>query len=333
MLKSGGAASGGASLLILGGAATEKIVDHGTHITDGPSVPPQQITVAGEQLNANSAAYKTGGRGAPVELKQEQNVAYALISPYGGSYVPITECISDTPTNKARKKIGVGEEVKILWKPDYPYAAHPIRWGAINGSVQIGAWPLFTAGESAGAGKAIANLPYDNPTKHFPIVFEVVTPTGIIAEKTNEAFNIGFGIAGAHMRMNVTLQPTDVSFYNVLIKEIGKNASDISGYFTSHPPLSHIGHGADIWHRAGPDNVVDLAVKFDTAEYYGSALLPAPWAAGHFQWEIPTVWAVVGSTRSFTLPGWTAQVFDLANDGTMTITKLGNSVTRPPSAP
>jgi hypothetical protein len=157
------------------------------------------------------------------------------------------------------------------------------------------------------------------------IGFGVVEPSGVNAY-VNAVNHYGNGVAGAGMQLNVTLQPTTVSFSQVQIYEVGEDASSISGYFNSHPPLSHTVSGANVWHGVYCNNLID---DFDYCNYYGndSQHLPPPWSAGSFTWQIPALWRVVGDSSTHSL-SWSDQVFSLDGSGTLTITKYGHSVTR-----
>ena len=129
------------------------------------------------------------------------------------------------------------------------------------------------------------------------------------------------------MHLNITIGPTNVSFYKVQMLEVGYDATDVTGYFTNHWPASHKTSGADLPHWIGYDNVV--GDNMDNCFYAGNGVLPSPWPpGGSFKWPIPAVWRV-GFGLTNPLP-WSDQTFSLDPDGTMTITKFGHSVTRTP---
>jgi len=155
-----------------------------------------------------------------------------------------------------------------------------------------------------------------------PVPFTVIAPDGVEKAEITSVNHYGVGVAGAGMHLKVTIGPTSVSFYRINIWEEGKDASNISGYFTTHPPASHIGHGANVWHSVGCDNVVGN--NFDNAHSFD---WPSPWSpGGRYTWDIPAKWRIPGaSTNSMT--GWN-QVHTLEANGTMTIDKFGKTVSR-----
>jgi hypothetical protein len=129
------------------------------------------------------------------------------------------------------------------------------------------------------------------------------------------------------MQLNVYLAPTNVSFYNVQVFEVGIPATNVQGYFTNNWPAGHYAT-ANVWILVGQDNLVNTALGFDTCAYWGFQNLPGPpWTpGGSFTWQIPALWCV-GNGPTNSLP-WSDQVFTLGANGTMTITKFGQSVTR-----
>ena len=124
------------------------------------------------------------------------------------------------------------------------------------------------------------------------------------------------------MWLEITTSPTYVSFENVEVREVAGPATNIYGYFTNFPP-ELLAHKSKSWAKIAPGNVTDdhpLLSGWDDK----------PWYAGGFQWIIPIEWRVVGSPNIGTLPN-EVQTFSMTDtNGTTTINKLGQSVTRSP---
>jgi hypothetical protein len=186
----------------------------------------------------------------------------------------------------------------------------------------------FTAPSNAASVTLTATFPSGATTQ---MVFTVVEPKGVtnaVITSTTGQY-ITPGVAGAWMRMNVMIGPTNVSFYRVQVLEEAKAATNVTSYFTNHWPGPHDSiAGADEWHPVGYDNLVHVGAGFDTCKYFGSANLPYPWTpGGEFTWPIPGKWRVPGGPTN-NLLRWSDQTFSLAADGKMTITKFGKSVAR-----
>jgi hypothetical protein len=160
-------------------------------------------------------------------------------------------------------------------------------------------------------------------------IFNVIAPTGLASVVITSTNHYPNGVSGAGMHANVTIGPTNVSFYRVKMVEVGNDASEVSGYFTStnHPPLSHKNAGADKWHPIGYNNLILDDV--DNAYYEGATLLPSPWSpGGGFKWEIPAGWRVMDAIGVTNPLPWSDQVFTLGADGRMSVSKFGRTVSR-----
>jgi hypothetical protein len=212
--------------------------------------------------------------------------------------------------------LGVGENVSVYFNPAPPVGA---AWTATAGSLSGGgSGVVFTAPGTGGGATVTANV----RGATFPIDFSVIEPSGVTAT-IRSVEHFATGVSGAGMFMNVVLQPTTVSFYQVQMEEIGEDASGVTGYYLNHPPGGHTtSRGANQWHSIGCDNLIGGSM--DHAWWSGDA---PPWSpGGSFTWPIPAIWKV-GNGSTHPLP-WSDQTSSLGADGTMTVNKLGHSVSR-----
>ena len=98
-----------------------------------------------------------------------------------------------------------------------------------------------------------------------------------------------------------------------------------NGYFcnTNHPPPPH-----DYFHKA---DHFDIQLGYDNAwpaDYdWATSPFPPPWSDGGFTWHVPAKWKIDASKTNDLAGSWD-QVFTLAPDGTVTVTKFGHTVTR-----
>ena len=212
--------------------------------------------------------------------------------------------------------MGVGERVKLELKPELSDVTVCASNAAYNASDR-----MMTAASTAGIstltvtrGNASIDLPF---TVHEP---KLVLPTSIGGESYGEP-----GTAGDYCAyISLSLHPTNVSFRNVEMMEVGLAATNATGYFTGPPAdsswLTHVGNGADVWHgftENGNGFYDEVAMP----------PLPRPWGGGGgFTWPIPRVWRVVGETSvTNALPHRPEydQRFELDPDGTSRIRKHG----------
>jgi hypothetical protein len=233
-----------------------------------------------------------------------------------------SETVAQTPTNRARLRLGVGEELYLKVSPQLPSATWTTMVGTLDATT--GTQVILTLDDTTGAAKKVtANYLGTTLEKEF----EIFAPTGIDHADIASTINYPVGQASAGMHLYpVVVAPTDVSFYNVWMLEVGKPATNISGYFLGNPPISHVGHGADVWFRLDEKNQWP-----STWDYATLINWPSPWTlAGSFTWDIPAKWKVVtpvATSSEHTITGWN-QVFSIAVGGAITIEKFNHSVTR-----
>ena len=232
-----------------------------------------------------------------------------------------SETVSETPTDRKRAKLGVGEEVNLKVKPSKEDASWTASVGKL--SRDTGAAVLLTLKDDVGAANMKAVYLGETLTKDFTLF----APTGIDSAviKSTTSYPNGKASAGMHL-YPVVVAPTDVSFYNVQMLEVGEDASNVSGYFLDYQKLSHKGNGADVWFNLDKKNQWPESWDYATLTDW-----PAPWTkSGSFTWNIPARWKVVNSvvtSPEHSITGWN-QVFSIAVGGAITIQKFDHSVTR-----
>jgi hypothetical protein len=160
------------------------------------------------------------------------------------------ETVAQTPTDRKRVRLGVGEEVTFKVFPPLEYASWTTAVGALN--TTMGSQVKLTLDDTVGAAKKVTA---DYLGQTLEKEFEIFAPTGVDNATVESTVSGTVGYAGAGMHSKpVVVAPTDVSFYNVRMLEVGRDATNITGYFTTHTPPSHIGHGADDWFKLDEKN-------------------------------------------------------------------------------
>lgn len=271
------------------------------------TIPPDFAGVHNGSFSGTYQPPPGGGTGGPPHVYTwEADTAAEVVK---------LETITDAtiPSDRTRRKLGVGEKDTLTLVG----ASGPVTW-SLSGPGQISSTsgnPIrFTAHERASGASVTATY----KGKTYPGNFSVVEPASESAIKQSED-NYPAGTQGAGMWLEITISPTDVSFERVESQEVPGPATDITGYFITHTPPAHVTAG---WVGIAPGNI-----KHDHAAFSG---WPSPWSAGGFRWVIPIQWRVLGSANVGTLPN-RIQTFSIADtNGTSTVTKLGQSVTRSP---
>jgi len=220
------------------------------------------------------------------------------------------------PTNRARREVGVAEEVDITITPDPSNVTWSVSGG---GSLNTNTGPnvIFTASSNASTCPVTINFLGHSITKNF----EVKEPIGVVDASISSRMSYPLGEAGAGMWLvPVVIGPTNVSFYQVQIVEVGRDATNCFGYFVVNPPSPHT---PKPWAFLNPANQ-----WADEAKISGSHVTPPWYSGGRFEWPIPAQWRIGsnGPPNSMTT-GWN-QVFDIEADGTVKISKFGKWVKR-----
>ena len=135
------------------------------------------------------------------------------------------------------------------------------------------------------------------------------------------------GTAGAGMTAVIRVFPRNVNFGWVAIREDPGPASNVTGYFATLQA-----GGANLNHVPNP-NFTRLGwnnnLCCDTAATVPGTL-PPPWAAGTWDWRIPTRYRCVKSTGPGRIFTRTLQQFRINAAGRVTVRKQGTSVSRSP---
>jgi hypothetical protein len=233
-----------------------------------------------------------------------------------------TETVATIPTDRNRKKLGVGERVVLTVEPTF---LPNVKWSLNGEGILTGITnnPItFVAHERASQPIISVNI----SGVSFPVQFTVVEPTVETAIKDpNGPPEVVYppGKQGAGMHLIITVHPTDVSFHNLELRELPGPAINVEGYFLKHPADGlHPHDPGQEWFQIGDDNET-----YDLAECQGYA---PEWSEGFFQWSIPVRWRVIGSTNEESLLDRIQTFYMSGPDGTTTVSKIGQTVTRTP---
>lgn len=235
-------------------------------------------------------------------------------------YGLLSETVASIPSDRTRTVLGVGEEVNVALVPLESQA----KWSISGGAGEISPDCGYAVCVKAPASATVFDVQCSIKELTLVLRFSVVEPTGVMKATFHKEVDIPMGVSGAGMQLYpVYVAPTNVSFYNVKCMEVGMDAIRATGYWTIHPPPSHIGNGADIWFPL--DYANQWPADWDYAGVYGIA---PPWlGGGTYEWPIPAKWTVNGSKIEKSMTGWNQKI-ELMSDGTVTVRKLGVWITR-----
>ena len=296
----------------------------------GEQIPYNQISIGGfGNLDTNGNLYVVLPDDDPDSVTPQANGHrnYAFgVTAYEIPFTHTTRYPALTDTNRARLNLGVGEYV------DFGGAPGDTQWTTSGGGLSgtNGSGTTFTAPSNAPPGGASVTVTATFKGQSVPTTFTVFPPSGYDhAVITSTHTNLyGLEIGGAIMTLNVYIAPTDVSFYRVDIMEVGENAINNMGFwaYDSSPnyySTNDLRHStADVW--APP-----LSETNTLPDNCGTPGYLPPWVGGGgFTWPIPARWRVDGDVTTNTLNNWSDEVFSMDPNGTVSVTKFHQTVTR-----
>ena len=231
-------------------------------------------------------------------------------------------CLALTDTNWDRTTLGVGEYM------DLSGMRGETTWTNTAGSLSTtnGAATTLSSPSNAISGTITATVRKES----VEVNFSTKEPTGYdplhTVTNSGDCWYPPPPVVGAGMYIHVVIAPTDVSFSQVIITEVGEPASDFTGWYLTHTNVApnHSNYGANKQITLGCDNSW-------TDHAYGTIDYIAPgWtlgsADGGFTWQVPVVWQVRnGPTNG--MAGW-SQIFNFYSDGSVKVSKFGHNATR-----
>jgi hypothetical protein len=299
------------------------VAEHPYDFSFGQAVDPSKIKLAGlGTLGSDGRVFKALPDGETMDITPSVASAYYcdfIDWPGVSRHEFISTCASYVPADRKRTTLGVGELVSV------GFDTYPLLSTRDCPTFETTGGSLYEATLTAPSNAANVTVTEHIRGESFKMDFTIVEPDHVKATiRSLESMASG---AGVGVYFDVVLYPTNVCFSRVKVIEEGRDASDVTGYFTDprHRAFSHIGHEANAWHGTDVYNKISDD-DFDHC-YITSTALPGPWYPGSFTWEIPAWWKV-GDLPPTNHLDWTPQIFSIASDGKATIQKLGHSVSR-----
>ncbi len=196
------------------------------------------------EVGAREGLYGTGAfivEDADALLTEEThgNDENTTLGKEGKIYVPkiVTETVAEQPTNRARKTVGVGEEIILKVLPD---SLENVTWTKTNGDgdLEFGESVVFTAPDHEG----LTTLAVNCQGMSMPVTFSVIEPDNVVFE--NNTIVIGFAPPSQDFYSikyfaNVYFLPDKVNFGKIKVCEGYAQTQTDPGYFRDYPPGPH----------------------------------------------------------------------------------------------
>ena len=216
-------------------------------------------------------------------------------------------------TSLYRTRLGVGERVFVRSFPNAE--AISCERGVITPFGGVGA--KYDAPYRACGDKITAKF---SSVGKCEVALSVLEPTGFkVVGSMADRYRIG--VAAAGMTVKLQMLPLSVSFGRLELKEIGKAATDATGYFSRSDLAQYLVHVPLDWKAIEKDNIIG-----DDHAYVEE--LPRPWDNGSFSWEVPARWRVMDNGDSEKEFPWSNQQFSITSEGTVRVSKFGLQVER-----
>jgi hypothetical protein len=248
-------------------------------------------------------------------------------TPSSTSCTITSQTVATSPSNRARTKIAVGEEVELTVNPG------PATWAITSGSGTLnpnsGTKVTYTAGDAAGS----ATIKATGPGCSCTITFTVVEPSNwTMKRQPNTKLKHTNGRPDCGWKGIMYVHPNDVNFYRIETREkdstyvgTGSYASYNGDYHGNYPPPDRVSAWFPISRHSETDGSTD-----DTPDtIYTGLPSPAatgtapPFKSGSGYFPITIQWRVVGSGNIHDFPA-VRQEDEIFSNGRCESRKGGN---------
>lgn len=240
-----------------------------------------------------------------------------------------SQTVATSPANRARTRLGVGEEV------DLTYSLGSASWTKTGAAGTLsptsGAQSTFTAGDAAGTVTITATGGGCTAT----ITFTIVEPNGwSMRRKSGTRLRHVAGRPSCGWKGIKYLHPNDVNFYNLETRELDSLAVATGCYNPSHHDKYHGNYPPP--DRAGPWISIVTHTDAGGSGYGGTDTVYSgyppvaatgsapPFTTGNYYWPIVQQWRVVGQATVHSFPT-VRQEHEIFSDGRCESRKGGNN--------
>lgn len=241
-----------------------------------------------------------------------------------------SETIATSPADRARTKVGVGEEVTLT------YSLGSATWTITSGTGTVsptsGGQTTFTASDTAGSVTITAT---DSAGCSATITFNVVEPSSWTMKR-----QAGTNLKHTHGRPDcgwkgiAYIHPNDVNFYRIETREVDSKSVATGSYHPSHhdqyhgnyPPPDRASAWFPIARHSDADGSTDDAPDEIYSGYPSTAATGTapPFTVGSYYWPITWQWKVLGSANIHDFSS-VRQEHEIFNDGKCESRKGGHT--------
>ncbi len=277
---------------------------------------------------AASAPGGGGGASAADPATATASESQGAGSPGAASAITIrTAAPSPGHSSHNRTTVGVGEHVTFT---------------APGG--QAGGWTASAGRATTGSGTTFRWIAPSQPTDATitfgggtSVTMRVIAPTGVRFRRIRNLNSIyAPNQAGAAMGLEIDILPHSVSFGAIYFKELGSGsdgaAHDVTGYFATSFSPAQLRHDASPqWTDILDTNRTNTGANIGDTAGVRPGTYVQPWSNGGYAWHIPYAYRVQGESGEGHRFTTVTQTFRIRADGTVTVSKGGQSISRTPS--
>lgn len=288
--------------------------------TDGPTVKWEvdSSTSPGEykfKVTKIEQAYKacpqgwTGGVTSKSNTQESDEVTIL-------AYKIETETVATKPQDRKRKKVGVGEEVNLTFKPSSITVNWTVEGNKGSVAPATGTTTKYTAHNEAAEGKVKAEFKGTNKVTSF----NVVEPSGVVMERSGNPTTQTAPL-GLQYQADVYITPSDVSFEKIKVSE-GECAAACTGYFTYQNGLMHAATPSPV----GLGQVVEnKGTKMQGQDTIGGGTQGPAYSAGTFTWPIPWKYHIGSFSKEFATINHVKELSIVNGKAKLELRKAGSS--------
>jgi len=244
-----------------------------------------------------------------------------------------SQTVATSPADRARTKIGVGEEVNIT------VAGNPATWAITGGTGRLSpntgthSSVVFAADDNAGSVTVTATGSGCSCVN--TITFTVVQPSDwTMIKKPGSGIKHKNGRVDCGWQGVMYIHPNDVNFYNIENREKDSLSVGTGVYNPSHNGKPHGDYpppdNASDWFAMESHSEANGSTDGSTDDIWSGYPKPSvvgtapPFVTGSYYWDITMQWRVVGKTTVHDFPT-VRQEHEIFADGKCVTSKGGNS--------
>ena len=205
-------------------------------------------------------------------------VGGAVTTPCPKQCTITSETVATQPANRTRTKIGVGEQVKLT------FSLGNAAWNAPGAQLSSNNGTTVTLNAPERAASITVTATGSGCTSQ--ITFQVIEPSGVRMIQHGTVIQHVQGQPSAGFLGDPYIQPSDVSFYNIQVRELDC-APTKSGYYTANTQTSHGANASYVSVQDPNSNGSPVQGTDHIWSGYIPSITGPPYQAGSLEFDIP----------------------------------------------